>query len=123
MGGDLSLGQGLVGPGEAMSGPAALGAGRCLGRVGAGLSVGVNVLLEEPGGQIASQFAGAFLALVEGDELVLVLGAEHEVEGGAAVAEETLTEFLTVGSHIGGCIVHDRYSRGTYQRTAVIGLF
>lgn len=81
------------------------------------------MLLEQPGDQVPAQVDGPFLALIEGDPLVLVFGAEHQVEGGAAVAEETLAEFLTVGSNIGGCVVHDGYSRGTYQRTAVIGLF
>lgn len=94
-----------------MSGPAALGAGRCLWRVGAGLSVGVDVLLEEPGGQIASQFAGAFLALVEGDELVLVFGAEHEVEGGGGMAEPALAEFVTSGLGAGLSVIHGSDSR------------
>jgi len=90
--------------------------------VGAGLRVGVDVLLEEPGDQIPAQVDGPFLALIEGDELVLVFGVEHQVEGSAAVAEETLAEFFTAGSGIGGCLVHDGYSRETRQRTAAMGL-
>jgi len=87
-----------------------------------GLCVGVDMLLEQPGDQIPPQVDGPFLTLIEGDELVLVFGAEHQVEGGAAVAEETLAEFLTAGSSIGGRIVHDGYSKGTPQRTAAMGL-
>jgi hypothetical protein len=89
---------------------------------GAGLRVGVDVLLQQPGDQVPAQVDGPFLALVEGDELVLVFGVEHQVEGGAAVAEETLAEFLTAGSGIGGRIIHDGYSSGTPQRTATTGL-
>ena len=94
-----------------MTGPAALGAGRCLCQVWTGLSIGVDVLLEEPGGQITSQLAGAFLALVEGDELVLVFGAEHEVEGGGGMAEPALTEFVTSGLGARLSIVHSSDSR------------
>ena len=81
-GGELPLRQGLVGFGEAVACSATLGATRCRWGVGAGLRLGVDVLLEEPGGQILPQFAGPLLTLVEGDELVLIFGSEHEVEGG-----------------------------------------
>ena len=100
-----------MGRGDPMAGPAALGAGGCLLRVGAGLRVGVDVLLEEPGGQITPQFAGAFLTLVEGDELILVFRAEHEVEGGGGMAEPALAEFFTLGIGAGLSIVHDGDSR------------
>jgi hypothetical protein len=69
------------------------------------------VLLEEPGGQIASQLAGAFLALVEGDELVLVFGAEHEVEGGGGMAEPASAEFFTSGLGARLSIIHGSDSR------------
>jgi hypothetical protein len=53
--------------------------------------------------------AGPFLALVEGEELVLVLGINHQVKSGG-VGEEALAEFLVAGSRRGGSIVHDGYS-------------
>src|SRR5437762_3269108 len=72
-GGGPPLRQRLVGFGEAVAGLAALGATRTVWWVGADRSLGVDVLLEEPGGQVLPQFAGALLTLVEADELVLVL--------------------------------------------------
>ena len=69
------------------------------------------MLLEEPGGEIAAEFPGPFFALVEGDELVLVVGAEHQVESGGGVAEPALAEFFTSRIGTGLSIVHDGYSR------------
>ena len=102
----------MVGLGEAASGSAAFGADWGRLPVGMGLCVGVDMLLEQPGDQIPPQVDGPFLTLIEGDELVLVFGAEHQVEGGAAVAEEARAEFLTAGSGIGLRIVQDGYARG-----------
>ena len=76
------------------------------------ISRSYGVLLEQPGRQVTPEFPGAFLPLIEGDELVLVVGAEQQIEGGAAVAEEALAEFLTAGSGIGLRIVQDGYARG-----------
>jgi hypothetical protein len=64
-------------------------------RLGAGLSVGVDVLLEEPSRQVLTQFAGALLTLVEADELILVFRSEHEVEGCGGMVEPALAEILT----------------------------
>jgi hypothetical protein len=68
-----------------VAGLTAFRAGRRSLGVGPGLGIGVELLLEEPGGQIPPEFAGALLPLVEGDELVLVFGAEHEIEGSGRV--------------------------------------
>jgi hypothetical protein len=45
------------------------------------------VLLQQPGLEVIDRFTGACLALVEGGEVGLMLGVEHEVEGGAGVRE------------------------------------
>jgi hypothetical protein len=90
-------------------------------RVGANLRLGVDVLLEEPGGQILPQFAGALLTLVEGDELVLVFGSEHEVEGGGSMAEPALAEFVPLDIGGGLRIVHGSVSRWPRQGTPNVG--
>jgi hypothetical protein len=66
--------------------------------------------LQEPGGQVTAELAGTLLALVEGDELVLILGIKHQVESGGGVGEEALAKFLAVGIGGGLRIVHDGYS-------------
>jgi hypothetical protein len=73
-------------------------------------------VLKEPGGQIAAEFAGALLALVEGDQLVLIVGVEHEVESSGRVGEKALSEFLAAGVESGLSIVHDGYSGWSGQR-------
>jgi hypothetical protein len=90
-------------------------------RVGAGLGVGVGVLLEEPGGQVAAEVAGPLLALVEGDELVLGAGVEQQVEGSGGVGEPAPAEFLPLG--VGGrwSIVQDGYSRGRIKGKQALG--
>jgi hypothetical protein len=65
------------------------------------------VLLEEPGGQVLPQFAGALLTLVEGDELALVFGSEHEVEGGGGMAEPAAAELFPLG--VGGSALSTCY--------------
>jgi hypothetical protein len=117
----LPLRQGLVGFGEAVACPATLGATRCRWGVGAGLCLGVDVLLEEPGGQILPQFAGPLLTLVEGDELVLIFGSEHEVEGGGSMAEPALAEFVPLDIGVGLRIVHGGVSRWSRQGTPDVG--
>ena len=77
----------FLGAGDLLTGPAALGTDGGLWLGGAGLGVGVDVLLEEPSGQVAAEFADALLALLEGDELFLVVGVEHQIEGGRGVGE------------------------------------
>ncbi len=68
-----------------MAGLTAFRAGRWLLGVGSGPGVGVDLLLEEPGGQVPPEFAGTLLPLVEGEELILEFGADHEIEGGRGV--------------------------------------
>jgi hypothetical protein len=106
-GGDPALGERFLGAGDPAARPPALGAGRGLVFGGAGQSIGVDVLLEQPGGQVAAQFAGAFFPLVEGDELVSGLGVEHEVERGRGVGQPSLAEGLALGGGAGWSIVHD----------------
>ena len=86
----------MTGLGDPSTGLAAFGAGRRVGSVGANLVVGVGVLLDEPGGQVAAQVEGLQLALVEGAELILVLRIEHQVESGGGVAEPAATEFVAL---------------------------
>jgi hypothetical protein len=56
-----------------------------------------DVLLEQPGGELAGQRAGAALALVEGDEPVLLVGVEHQLEGGLGLLEPLALEALAPG--------------------------
>jgi hypothetical protein len=56
-----------------------------------------DVLLDEPGGELAGQRAGAALALVEGDESVLLIGVEHQLEGGLGLLEPLSLEPLAPG--------------------------
>jgi hypothetical protein len=79
--------------------------------LGAGLGVGVGVLLEDPDGQVAAEFAGTLLALVEGDELVLRGGVEHQVEGGGGMGQPTSTQLGTAGVGTRSSLVHDGYSK------------
>jgi len=90
------LEEGLVGQLDAFGGFAAVGAvdrGLLGRRAGGGGSVGVEVLLQQPGLEVIDGFTGAGLALVEGGEVRLMLGVEHEVEGGAGIREPLLAEF------------------------------
>jgi hypothetical protein len=50
------------------------------------------VLLEKPDGEVTAEFDGPLFALVEGHELVLVLGIEHQIEGGRGVVEPSLAK-------------------------------
>jgi len=48
----------------------------------------VGVLLEQGDDELLSQFQGALLALVEGDEIGGEGWVEHEVEGGGGLGQE-----------------------------------
>jgi hypothetical protein len=48
------------------------------------------MLLDQPGGQVASQLTGPTLALVEGNQVGLVLGVEHLIEGGRGMSQPLL---------------------------------
>jgi hypothetical protein len=74
----------------------ALGAGGRLMGIRPDLRVGGGVLLEEPGRQFLTEVAGAILALGERDELVLVWGGKHLIEGGGGVFEPTTTELFVI---------------------------
>jgi hypothetical protein len=52
------------------------------------------VLLEEPDREVTAQFDGPLFPLVEGHELILVLGIEHQVEGRCGVGEPALAQGL-----------------------------
>jgi hypothetical protein len=53
-----------------------------------------DVLLDQPGGELAGQRAGAALPLIEGDEPVLLVGVEHQLEGGLGLLEPLSLEAL-----------------------------
>jgi hypothetical protein len=52
------------------------------------------VLLEEPGREVTAEFDGPLLPLVEGHELILALGIEHQIEGSCGVSEPSLAQGL-----------------------------
>ena len=89
----------LGGPFRGVDAPgrlAAPGAGR-RGLVGGpGVGVGVGVLLQQPGAQVAAQLQGTPLPLVEGDEVGLVVGVEHQVEGGSGVGQPAAPQLLVL---------------------------
>jgi hypothetical protein len=87
------LGEGFVGQLDAFGGLAAVGAVDGFFGRRAGVGVGIEVLLQQPGLEAIDGFTGACLALVEGGEVGLMLGVEHEVEGGPGVREPLLAEF------------------------------
>ena len=117
-GGDPPLRQWLVGFGEAVAGLLlSAWATRAVLWLRAERGLGVDVLLEEPGGQVLPKLAGTSLTLIEADELVLVLGAEHEVEGGGGMVEPALPEFVTLGLGGGLRIAHGGTSRWSRQGT------
>jgi hypothetical protein len=68
------------------------------------------VALQEPEGQVAAEFTGPLLALVEGNQLVLILGVKHEVERGGSMGEEALAQFLVTGLRRGLGVVHAGFS-------------
>jgi len=88
----------------------------------ASLGVGVAMLPQPPGGQIAAEFAGPLLTLIEGDELVLIVRIEPQVKSGGSVAEKALAEFLAAAIGGGLCIMHDGYSWWSGQRNAAAQL-
>ncbi len=97
--------------GGPVSGLTAFRTGRRLLGVGSGLGIGVDLRLEEPGGQVPPEFAGPLLPLVESDELVLVFGTEHEIESGGSVTEPALAECLPLGIGVGLSSIHGGGSR------------
>jgi hypothetical protein len=78
-----------------------------------GTGVGVGVLLEHPDGEIATQLARPFFALLECDQLALMFGVEHQVKGGRGLREEAAAQFFATRFGIGRTGRHDRDSTGT----------
>jgi hypothetical protein len=102
-----------------LPGLAALGAeGRFVVGLGLSSGIGVEVLLEQPVDEVGAEFLGALLTLIEGDELVLVNGVEHEVVGGSGKGEETLAAGVGVTVGLGWSIVHDGNSHGIVATAA-----
>jgi len=86
--------------------------------VGLGIRIGVGVFLNHPGGEIATQLAGPLFALLESNELWLMLGVEHQVKGCSGLREEALSELFAAWFGIGRRGRHDRDSTGTTMRVA-----
>jgi hypothetical protein len=105
-GGDLTLGERLIGLGDPSTGPATFGAERRAGLGGARLSVSVGVLLDEPGGEVSAEVVSTQLALVEGHQVGLVVGVEHQIKGGGGVAEPAAAKFFAWLSRLGLSIIH-----------------
>jgi hypothetical protein len=76
----------------------------------ADLEIGMDMPLQEPGSQIAAEFAGPLLTLIEGDELILIPRIEHQIKSRGSMGEKTLAEFLAAVIGSGLAIVHDGYS-------------
>jgi hypothetical protein len=57
-----------------------------------------GVLFEEPSGQFLGQGGGALLALVEGDQLILLVGIEHEFKDGLGLLEPLPAEAVAGGA-------------------------
>ena len=73
------------------------------------------MLFEEPGGQFASEGGDTGFALVEGDELRLLVVVEEEVEGGLGLLQPLRAEAFTLGRCQGG--VHGAISGCPRKRT------
>jgi hypothetical protein len=73
---------------------------------GSGGGVVAEVLLQEEGGQLAGEGAGALLALREGDGGLGEFGVEVEVEGGSGLLQPLRAEAFTIGWGQGRSRVH-----------------
>jgi hypothetical protein len=81
-----------------------LAAARTNGRRAGGPNGGIfgGVLFEQPSGQFVGHGAGTAFALVEGDQLLLLVGIEHEFESGFGLVQPLTAELVAgggVGSH------------------------
>jgi hypothetical protein len=56
-----------------------------------------DMLLDQPGGELAGQRAGAPFPLIEGDELILLIGIEHQLEDGLGLLEPLTPQALARG--------------------------
>jgi hypothetical protein len=118
-GGEPSLGQGFARAGDPSARAAALGTDDVLGLVRPGLRIGVDVLLEQPGREVTAEFDGPLLPLVEGHELILVPGIEHQVEGGSGVGEPALSKGRVGVLGLGSRVVHGRPPDDRVNRTRI----
>jgi hypothetical protein len=119
-GGEPSLGQGLARAGDPSARAAALGTDDGLRLIGAGPGIGVDVLLEQPGRQVAAELDGPLLPLIEGDELILVSGIEHQVEGGCGVGQPALAKGRAAVLGLRSRIVHGRPPDDRVNRTRIL---
>jgi hypothetical protein len=120
-GSEPSLGQGFARAGDPSARATALGTDDGLGLVGAGPGIGVDVLLEQPGREVAAEFDGPLLPLVKGDELILVSGVEHQVEGGCGVGQPALAKGRAGALGLGSRVVHGRPPGNRVNRTRIPG--
>src|SRR5262245_44847363 len=70
------------------------------------------MLFEQPGGQFGGESQDALFALVEGDELFLLVIVEEEVEGGVGVGEPLLPQLFTTRRGSGCVLVHGGVRKG-----------
>lgn len=82
----------MAGAGDPSARPTALGTDDALGLVRPTVGIRVDVLLEKPDREVPAELDGPLFALVEGHELVLVLGIEHQIGGGRGVVEPSLAK-------------------------------
>jgi hypothetical protein len=71
-----------------------LGTDDALRLVGLDCGIDVDVLLEQPDREVPAECDGALLPLVEGHELILILGIDRQVEGGCGMGEPALAKDL-----------------------------
>src|SRR5262249_49654721 len=79
------------------------------------LGVGIEVLLEEPDREVTAEFDGPLFPLVQGHELILASGIEHQIEGGCGVSEPAMAKGLLGIIGWGGEVVHGCLSRYSGQ--------
>jgi len=105
-GGQRPLGERVVVGRDPLSGLATLGTGRWRGRRGPDLGISGGMLFQEEGGQFLAQVAGAVFPLREGDELVLVFGSKHLVEGRGGACEPLLAQLTARVRRRGRTLAH-----------------
>jgi len=120
-GGEPSLGQRFARAGDPSARATALGTDDGLGLIGSGPGIGVDVLLEQPGGEVAAQLDGPLLPLVEGDELILVSGIEHQVEGGSGVGQPAPAQDRAGVLGLRSRVIHGRPPDDRANRTRIPG--
>src|SRR5262245_37273994 len=116
-GSEPSLGQGLARAGDPAARATAFGTEDGLGLVGAGPGIDVDMLLEQPGREVTAEFDGPLLPPVEGDELILVLRIEHQVEGSGGVGQPALAKGRAGALGLGSRVVHGRPPGDRVNRT------